>query len=97
VTPISTSVYAALAKRQRKIKNPRTQIFVVTLADIKKALKPKPTLSMEQVLVLVPDHYKSEAKAWNPITASQLPLYRPSINHEIYLEKDVNRKPKDVL
>jgi hypothetical protein len=97
VTPVPASVYAALATRQRKTKNPRTQIFAVTLADIEKALKPKPTLSMEQVLVLIPKHYKSEAEAWNPTTASQLPPHRPGINHKIHLEKDANGKPRDVL
>jgi hypothetical protein len=96
ITPVPAAVYTALAIRHKKTKDPRTSIFAASLADIEKALQPKPTLSMEQVLSLVPDYYKSEAEAWNPVAASQLPPLRPGIDHEIQLEKDVNGRDKEV-
>lgn len=94
VTQVLASTYAGIARRSKRSKG--VQIFAATLADIEKALKPKPRLSLEEIMDKLPEHFRPLAQAFNPEKARALPQHRPGIDHEIFLEMDEKGKEKDV-
>lgn len=94
VNQVMASTFAGLAHRAKK--NGKIQIFAASMADIDKALRPKPQLSMEQIIEMLPESYKSFAAVFNPKEAATLPPHRPGLDHEIPLEKDENGREKPV-
>ena len=95
VSQIMASTYAGIAQRQRKQKSD-LQLFSASLADIEKALKPKPKLTREDVLRELPSHYAQFIEVFDPHEASKLPPHRPGIDQEIALEKGENDKDREV-
>lgn len=96
VNRVMASTFAGLAHRAKKKKKGKIQIFAASMADIDKALRPKPQLSLEQIIEILPQSYKSFAAVFNPKEAAILPPHRPGLDHEISLEKDENGREKPV-
>ena len=69
-------------------------IFTVSLADIKKALKPKKQSNPEEKL---PPQYHEFLDAFNRQWANQLPLHHSGINHAIEILKDNCGQEKELL
>jgi transposase InsO family protein/predicted aspartyl protease len=72
------------------------QIFAASLADIEKALKPKPKPSREDVRKLLPKEYAQFLDTFDPAEASKLPPHREGVDLDIPLEKDDNGRDKEV-
>jgi hypothetical protein len=78
---------------RRKKQNPQevVQIFAASLADINKALAPKPKVD---VLSLVPERWRKHLALFDPKEASKLPPHRPGIDHALELEEKNGKKPE---
>lgn len=94
-TRICGASFGSYLRRSKK-SHSTIQIFAASLADIDKALRPKPKLSRKEIEARLPDHYKEFAAIFDPTEASKLPPHRPGIDHEIPLEKDEKGKDKEV-
>ena len=94
VKRVMACAYARLAKRSKRDK--RIEIFSASLADIEKALRPNPKLTLEEITERLPEHNRRYIKVFDPIEAAKLPRYRLGFNYEIVLEKDANGKDKDL-
>ena len=95
ISQILASTYAGLAQRQRRNQG-SLQLFAASLADIEKALKPKPKITRAEVLEQLPDHYAQWINVFDPGEAAKLPPSRPGIDQEITIDKDDNGREKDV-
>jgi predicted aspartyl protease len=78
---------ALLAEAQHS----RTQVCAVTMADIEKALRPKPPTNVRAKL---PPQYHRWLPLFDQKKAEELPSHRPGIDHTIPLEKDQNGQEK---
>lgn len=87
ITQVTASTFAGLAKRSKKASS-EVELFAATLADIEKALRVKPRLSLDEIIQKLPPHYRSFASVFDPNEASKLPPHRPGLDHEIPIEKD---------
>ena len=81
---ISSVIYRLISYARKKSSHP-TIIFAVSLADIKKALKPKKRSDPKEKLPL---YYYKFLDAFNRQRADQLPPHCPGVNHTIEILKD---------
>ena len=88
------STFVGLLRKAKKDGN--TKIFAASMSDIEKALRPKVKLTLDEIIEILPESYRSFAQVFNPKEASTLPPHRPGIDHEISLEKDENGQDKPV-
>lgn len=88
VNMVSASTIAALARRARKNGTGKTAIFSASLQDIEKALAPKKSFTIKEIISMLPTEYKDFAKFFSSIAAKTLPPHRPGIDHEIPIEGD---------
>lgn len=77
-------VFEAEKRRARRSGAARTSIFAVTLADINKALAPKPTTPVRENL---PKELLPWEKLFDKAEADKLPPHRAGADHEIPLQK----------
>ena len=77
--------------RRKKNQQEAVQIFAASLADINKALAPKPKVD---VLSLVPERWRKHLALFDPKEASRLPPHRPGIDHALELEEKDGKKPE---
>lgn len=95
VVQVMSSTYAGLARRSKR-PNSNIEVFAASLADIEKALRTKPVLSLAEVITRLPEHYRKYASAFDPREAAKLPPHRPGIDHEIPLELNDDGRQKEV-
>ena len=96
LTQVMASTYGGLARRAKKQGRMDLQCFAASLADIDKALKPKPKVTRAEVLAALPKEYQEYIDAFDPEKIASLPPHRPGIDIEIVLEKDAEGKDKEV-
>ena len=94
VNKIMASTFVGLVRKAKKDGN--TKVFAASMSDIEKALQPKVKLTLDEIIEILPESYRSFAQVFNPKEASTLPPHRPGIDHEISLEKDENGQDKPV-
>lgn len=96
----SSAVFMGLIRRERKkvregkvlAGHPSTlRVFAISIADINKALAPKPRTDPKEKL---PSHYHEYLSVFSREKADELPRSRPGIDHRIPLEEDANRNEK---
>jgi transposase InsO family protein len=88
---VSAATFAGLLKRS---KDPKTgvRIFAASIADINKALAPKKAVDVRSLL---PKHYQSYYKLFNPKEAAKLPPHRgPGVDHRIEFELKDGQQPQ---
>lgn len=95
VAQVMSSTYAGLARRSRR-PNSDIEVFAASLADIEKALRTKPMLSLAEIVNRLPEHYRKYTSVFDPKEAAKLPPHRPGIDHEIPLELDNDGRQKEV-
>ena len=95
VVQIMSSTYAGLARRSRR-PNSGIEVFAASLADIEKALRTKPVLSLAEIVNRLPEHYRKYTSVFDPKEAAKLPPHRPGIDYEIPLEMDDDGRQKEV-
>ena len=95
ITQVSASTFGGLARRAKK-RRQDIQCFAASLSDIDKALKPKATVTREDVLAALPQEYHGFIDTFDPEKIAALPPHRPGMDIEIKLEKDVTGKEKEV-
>jgi hypothetical protein len=80
-----------IARRKKQNPQEAVKIFAASLADINKALAPKPKVD---VLSLVPERWRKHLALFDPKEASKLPPHRPGIDHALELEEKDGKKPE---
>jgi hypothetical protein len=75
----------------RKIKRDKLRVYAVLLADIDKALRPKPIVNVDE---LPPPQYHPWKQAFDRTLANTLAQHRPSVDLQIPIEKDANGEKK---
>jgi hypothetical protein len=80
-----------IARRKKQKPQEVVQIFAASLADVNKALAPKPNVD---VLSLVPEQWRKHLALFDPKEASRLPPHRPGIDHALELEGKDGKKPE---
>lgn len=92
ITQVMASTFVGEVKRCRKEKRV-TDISAVSLADIEKALHPKPKSDPKEKL---PAHYHQWLQAFNRQLADILPPHRPGVDLKIELERDKDGNEKQL-
>lgn len=93
---VMASTYAGLTRRSKRQRHQGIQCFAASLADIDKALKPKPKVTRADVMASLPPEYREYIDVFDPDRIAALPPHRPGIDIEIRLEKDDQGKDKEV-
>ena len=83
--PMQINAAAFSLWTRKATKDKTVQIFKASLADIEKALRPKPKGDPEKLL---PAQYREFLQAFSREAAERLPLPRKGIDHKIPLERD---------
>jgi len=96
LTQVMASTYNGIARRAKRQGQQHLRCFAASLADIDKALKPKPKVTRAEVLASLPREYQEYIDAFDPDKIASLPPHRPGIDIEIQLEKDAEGKDKEV-
>jgi hypothetical protein len=75
----------------KNIKRDKLRVYAVSLADINKALRPKPTVNVDELL---PPQYHPWKQAFDRTLANTLAQHRPNVDLQIPIEKDANGEEK---
>jgi hypothetical protein len=78
----------------KNIKRDKFRVYAVSFADINKALRPKPTVNVDELL---PPQYHPWKQAFDRTLANTLAQHRPSINLQIPIKKDANGEEKPLF
>jgi hypothetical protein len=78
----------------KNIKRDKLRVYAVSFVDIDKALRPKPTVNVDELL---PSQYHPWKQAFDRTLANTLAQHRPSVDLQISIEKNANGEKKPLL